>query len=365
MEPWRNCKNLLLIRADNMGDVLMSAPAITAVRTFTQGRITLLTSSKGDEVARLIPAVDEVITIDLPWVKTADTSEALQLKACIELLKEYRFDGCIIFTVYSQNPLPAAMLAYLAEIPLRLAYCRENPYGLLTNWVPDQEPYTLIRHQVQRDLDLVAAIGVCSLQQELQQEQRLRLQLPAQTAVQAAKKLKSIGFEMHNPYLILHPGVSETKREYPFDNWVACGKKLFEKFNRPLLLTGSETERAFLIELAAAIGEGVFVSAGLLSLAEFAATIGAADAVVSVNTGTVHLAAAMQTPVVVLYAETNPQHTPWMVPHVVLSYSIEAAMKSKNEVIRFVDQKIYTQHRPLPDAVQIAQAVGSLLDQPL
>ena len=45
----------------------------------------------------------------------------------------------MIFTVYSQSPLPSAMICYLADIPLRLAHCRENPYHLLTDWVPDPE----------------------------------------------------------------------------------------------------------------------------------------------------------------------------------------------------------------------------------
>jgi hypothetical protein len=68
----------------------------------------------------------------------------------VRQISEKKFDAAVIFTVYSQNPLPTVMLAYLAGIPKRLAYCRENPYQLLTDWVPDQEPYTLIKHQVRQ-----------------------------------------------------------------------------------------------------------------------------------------------------------------------------------------------------------------------
>ena len=55
--------------------------------------------------------------------------------------------------------LPAAYLTYLAGIPRRLAHCRENPYQLLTDWVPETEPAEQIRHEVRRQLDLVAAVG--------------------------------------------------------------------------------------------------------------------------------------------------------------------------------------------------------------
>jgi ADP-heptose:LPS heptosyltransferase len=62
--------------------------------------------------------------------------------------------------------------------------------------------------------------------------------------------------------------------------------------------------------------------AGKLSVAELAAVVERAPVLVSNNTAPVHLAAALQTPVVVLYALTNPQHTPWMVPHRVLAHDV-------------------------------------------
>jgi hypothetical protein len=51
------------------------------------------------------------------------------------------------------------MLCYLADIPLRLAHCRENPYQLLTDWVRDPKPEHLVRHEVHRQLDLVESVG--------------------------------------------------------------------------------------------------------------------------------------------------------------------------------------------------------------
>src|SRR5256885_14547893 len=62
--------------------------------------------------------------------------------------------------------------------------------------------------------------------------------------------------------------------------------------------------------------------AGSLDLAELAALLARSDLLVANNTGPVHLAAAVGTPVVALYALTNPQHTPWMVPSRVLSHEV-------------------------------------------
>ena len=95
----------------------------------------------------------------MPWIKAKEVVASEEMFDIVQQLKNRKFDAAVIFTVFSQNPLPSAMIAYMAGIPLRLAYCRENPYELLTNWVPDKEPYSLIQHQVERDLDLVESIG--------------------------------------------------------------------------------------------------------------------------------------------------------------------------------------------------------------
>ncbi len=155
-EAWKSCKNILCIRLDNMGDVLMSQPAIRALKERIPGRkATLLTSGAGSSIAPFIPEVDETITFDVPWVKTNETSGEQQLLALANELRSRQFDAAVIFTVYSQNPLPAAMLCYLAGIKKVLGYCRENPYQLISQWVPDKEPLDYVVHEVERQLRLV------------------------------------------------------------------------------------------------------------------------------------------------------------------------------------------------------------------
>lgn len=97
------------------------------------------------------------------------------------------------------------MLAYMANIPERIAYCRENPYELLTIWLPDKEPYSYIQHQVERDLQLVNAIGA--------RADNKRLQVKFNEAVFNAVKYKLIKENItFKRYIIIHPGVSEKKR---------------------------------------------------------------------------------------------------------------------------------------------------------
>lgn len=356
-KSWKQAKNILVIRADNMGDLLMSVPAIHALKQTFSSRITVLTSSMAAPVVPFIPEINDVIVFDLPWVKTRDVTANNKVFALVKKLKERRFDAAVIFTVFSQNAMPAAMIAYLAGIPLRLAYCRENPYNLLTDWFPDKEPYTFIRHQVERDLALVNLVGAAT------DNVHLRLNLSIEARKEADNKLISAGIDIKRPWLIFHAAVSEKKREYPAELWVEAAKKLIAEKGFQILFTGTITEKDLCERLVRETGEGSISTAGLFNLEEFIAIIEKSPIVVSVNTSTIHIAAAVNTPVVVLYAQTNPQHTPWMVSCKILEFEVDKQCRSKNQVIEFLYTEVYKTKTPTPSALDISNAVNSLLQK--
>ena len=139
---WQQAEHVLCVRLDNMGDLLMTTPAIRAVKESRPGRrVTLLAAPSGAAIARLVPEIDDVIVYEAPWMKaTAPRTDSRPEYAMAERLRQAGLDAAVIFTVYSQNPLPSALLCYLADIPLRLADCHENPYQLLTECVPYPAP---------------------------------------------------------------------------------------------------------------------------------------------------------------------------------------------------------------------------------
>lgn len=352
-------KKILCVRADNMGDVLMSAPAMRALKQTFQCHITLLTSPMGALITPYVPEADDTMICDIPWVKTnniADNGEGLEL---VQRIKKGRYDAAIIFTVYSQSALPAAMLLYLAGVPVRVAYCRENPYCLLTHWVPDKEPYTMIRHQVERDLYLVAQLGANTT------DERLAIDYQKEALLRMQQKLEQYaGVLPGSRYIVLHPAVSEAKREYPAEKWSAVATALYNDTGMPVIITGAISDSPLAEGIAINAGEGCYALAGRLSMEEWIALIADAVVVVSVNTASVHIAAAVQTPVVVLYALTNPQHTPWMVQSAILPFSVIQNMKSNNEVIRYVDESMFNEEMPLPSPDEVVATVKDLLMKP-
>ena len=161
MSGWSAARRILAVRLDALGGVLMTTPALHALRaTGPAGRsVTLLTSSAGAQTAPLLADVDDVVGYDPPWMRAGAAGPATDLDM-IERLRERDFDAAVVFTPYIQSALPAVLIGHLAGIPLRVAYCREDPRGLLTDWVREPEPELQMRHEVRRQLDLVAAVGL-------------------------------------------------------------------------------------------------------------------------------------------------------------------------------------------------------------
>ena len=355
---WTNCKHILCIRPDNMGDIIMTGPALRALKESFNCKLTLLTSRAGALIAPCMKEIDDTIISDLPWSRNEGGLSAPDCLALINKISQLHFDGAIIFTVYSQTAIPSAMLAYLANIPLRLAYSRENPYGLLTHWVPDKEPYRFIVHQVERDIALVRHIGAGVV------SDKLVLQCAEDGQTSILGKLTTAGMDPSEKWILLHPGVSEAKRSYPVHKWIALGKLLHQKFNCPLIISGARNEYSLADEITNGIGYAdVYNMAGLFSIEEFIACIKRSWLVVTVNTSTVHIAAAMQTPQVVLYATTNPQHTPWKSPASVLYFPVDDFLQSKNEVIQYAADKWNHGATGYPSAITVLRAAKTLISR--
>lgn len=313
---WNTAQNILCVRLDSLGDVLMTTPAMAAIKaTRPASKLTLMTSAAGATLAPQLAMVDDVWVYDAPWLKaTAPRQNSQPEQAVIEELRSRQFDAAIIFTVYSQNPSPTAFMAYMADIPLRLAYCRENPYQLLTDTIRDPEP-ELTRHEVQRQLDLVASVGYRTADEGLQ------MTVPKFAHKSISSLLEDLGLSPSQPWVVVHPGASAPSRRYPPELFAEVGRSLANQ-GIAVVFTGTADEGELIESIRSQMVAPSHSLVGRLTLAELSALLAAAPLLLSNNTGPVHIAAAVGTPVVDLYALTNLQHTPWQVPHRVLFHDV-------------------------------------------
>ena len=226
------------------------------------------------------------------------------------------FDAAVIFTTFSQSPLPAALLCHLAEIPLRLAHCREQVYGLLTDRVPEMEPEQGIRHEVRRQLDLVATIGVRTDDERLSLSvSQRRYQRGASPPPRARHRhAASVG----GPAPWLDGGIAAL----PAELYAEAMRRLVDEHGWQIVMTGSDGERELVQRIGRLAAVPTHDLTATLDLAQLVGLIAIAPVLITNNTGPSHIAAAVGTPVICLYALTNPQHTPWLVPSRVLSQDV-------------------------------------------
>lgn len=325
--PWRRARNVLAVRLDNLGDVVMTGPALAAIKASSPDlKLTLLASPSGAAAAAHLPMIDDVIRYEAPWMKSmgggsrgagAATGTATRDLEMIDLLWQRGFDAAVIFTVCTQSALPCALMLHLAGIPLRAAHARENPYDLLTHWVRDADtPVDGVRHEVRRQLDLAAALGFAT------PDERLVFKYSNADRSSARAKLRQqSAAHGDSRYFVVHPGATAESRRYPADRFAEAARALCESTGLTAVYVGAASEHGL---VAAAQGEpSIGVSlAGQLALGELAALVEGAEFVLCNNSGPAHIAAAQGTPVVVLYALTNPQHTPWQVASSILNHDV-------------------------------------------
>jgi lipopolysaccharide heptosyltransferase II len=353
MNPaWNPVRRILCVRLDSLGDVLMCTPAMRALRQSPPARVlTLLTSPGAAAALPFIPELDTAIAWQAPWMKSSSPGDPGADSALVARLAAQRFDAAVIFTTYSQSALPAAMLCYLAGIPLRLAHCRENPYQMLSDWIAEPEPQQLERHEVQRQLDLVAAVGCHT------GNVALSFALREHDLDHVRQRLYSAGINPYGRWILLHPGASAASRRYPARHWPEVMRQLAARTSCPLVLTGGPDEIALVDTIRAACPVPALSLAGQLSLGQLGAALRLASVVVTNNTGPAHIAAAVGTPLVDLYALTNPQHTPWQVSNRLLYHDVPCRFCQKSECPE-------GHHACLEQVAptRVADAVCSLLD---
>jgi HAD superfamily hydrolase (TIGR01662 family) len=292
---------VLVARPDSAGDVLVTGPAIRAVAAGAD-RVVMLCGPRGRAAAELLPGIDELIEWQLPWIDPApEPVDRAQVDRLTERLAAVGADEAVLFTSFHQSALPLALVLRMAGVRRIAAISDDYPGTLLD-----------VRHRVplgipepERALSLAAAAGF-PLPSTDEPVLRLRPECIAASP--------DTGAPIEPGYVVVHPGSSVDAR--------ACPPRLCEEIVQALVTDGHRvvvTGGAGEGDLCARVaGSGGVDLSGRTSLPGLAAVIAGAGCLVVGNTGPAHLAAAVGTPVVSLFAPTVPfgQWGPYRVPAV-------------------------------------------------
>lgn len=292
---------VLVVRSDSAGDVLVTGPAIRAVAAGAD-RVVMLCGPRGRPAAELLPGVDELVEVPLPWIDPVpDPIDRTWIDGLADRLAGVAADEAVVFTSFHQSALPMALVLRMAGVQRIAAFSDDYPGSLLD-----------VRHRVpigipepERALSLAAAAGFAL---PVTDEPVLRLRPEAFPAAPVHAELSEPG------YVVVHPGSSVDARACPPAVCESIVEALAAAGHR-VVVTGGRGEGALSARVAGRHGVDL---GGQTSLTGLAAVIARADCLVVGNTGPAHLAAAVGTPVVSLFAPTVPfgQWGPYRVPAV-------------------------------------------------
>lgn len=283
-----------LVRLPNfLGDVLFCTPSLKALRRERPGlSLTALVKPGVQGVVKAMPFFEKVLVLrGTGPVETLAEARALRREA---------FDGVLVFP----KGFREALLPALARIPLRVGLATDGRSRFLTHPVPFGRAEWHLHH-VEQFARVLGPLGV-GLQGE-----GLFFPVSAEDRRRAQDLLRSHG--VFRPYVVLHPGASKPARAWKEEGFAAAAQGLRAR-GAAVILTGSPQEGGLCRRIAAAVPGTVDLS-GRTPVPVLAALLEGAALFLGNDSGPMHLAAAVDTPIVAVFGPGSPSKTrPWTAP---------------------------------------------------
>lgn len=291
-------RRVLVARLDSVGDVLLAGPAVRAVAAGAE--VWMLCGPQGAPAARLLPGVHRVLEWACPWI--VDPSPPLTdaaLAGLREMVRECAPDEAVILTSFHQSPLPLALLLRTAGVPRITGASVDYPGSLLDVRLRPGEDLDEDQPEAERAIAIAAAAGH---RLPAGDDGRLRVLPPPDVTDLVGR----------GRYVVVHPGAAVPARAWPAESHARTVRALRERGLR-VFVTGGAAEAPL---TAAVAGDDAIDLGGRLDLPALAGVLAGAGVLIAGNTGPAHLAAAVGTPVVSLFAPVVPavRWAPYRVP---------------------------------------------------
>ncbi len=284
--------NILIVKLSAIGDVVHALPVAYALKQcFPAARITWVVEKPAYDLLTNNPCIDEVIVFDKPRLKKLAGFRDYA-PAFVRLLRSHRFDLALDL----QALFKSGAIAFLSGAPERYVYCNTRELSdLLSKKVcgPNRAG-----HVVERYLDVVRAVG-CDVKEAV-----FPIHITAEEAAAATMAAEQAGIDLAHPYVILSPGANWPNKRWPPASFAALADRLRHDGFSPVL-SGGPGDAALAAAITAAAAVPPVDLTGKTSLKQLTHIIKNARALVGGDTGPMHLAAALATPVVALHGPTD------------------------------------------------------------
>ncbi len=276
-------KNLLIVRTDRIGDVILSLPLAGIIKKYyPQCKVTFLVKDYTKELVENHPYIDNVLILEEK--KIPGSKGKVLLKENIELIKKYNFDSSII--VYPT--FSVSLIIFLSEIKKRIG-TGYRWYSILFNEKIYEHRKYAEKHELEFNVNLLRKFNIS---EEISQA-NVKFDIPVkpESNKKVKKELNENNIDVQKPIIIFHPGSLGSSVDLPIEKFKELILLVSEKTDFQIILTGSSNERELCDRLV--INERIKNFAGKFSLSEMISLINFSEIFVSNSTGPIHIAAAL------------------------------------------------------------------------
>jgi ADP-heptose:LPS heptosyltransferase len=278
--------NILVFRNDRFGEFLLNIPALRALKGSNPGcRLTLVVDPYVAALARRIEGVDEVIG------RKNCRHGLREIFKFSKGLKAKKFDLCVALNPSKESHI----IGFLAGIPVRLGYGRK--WGFLLNIKAKDRKALEEKHEVQYNLDLVRLAGAAT--------QDLGLSLSVDNDI-IISYIKDLGLSNFQDFVAVHPWTSDPVKQWQPERFRSLAGKLISELRLKVVIVGGKEEEARSRDLFSGFGENLIDLSGKTDLVQLAAVLKSCRLLISGDSGPVHLACCVNTPVLALFRNDLP-----------------------------------------------------------
>lgn len=294
-------ERILLIKLSALGDVIHTLPFLEALRAaYPQGHITWLVEEAAAPLLQDHPALDEVwVSRRQSWLHAGKNglsrSQAVrEFLALVRQLRKPAFD----LVIDLQGLLKSAMWVALSRSPRKIGYnkTREFSYLALNERLP---PFNPEAHAVRRYLDIAHYLGAPPA------APHFRLSFTDEIGDWQTP----LWTELSGPLIVIHPGTRWPTKAWPEKKFAQLADRLIIEFQARVVFTGSRSDRQLIARIKDNMRHQALDLSGRTNLKELARLLQKANLAITTDTGPMHLAAALQKPVVALFGPTAPWRT--------------------------------------------------------
>jgi len=290
----------VVVRGTNwVGDSIMTIPALRALRRILpDASITLAVRPGAKGIFSEVDFIDDVLVYD--------RRNAFSVFGQIREWKKREFDLAVLF----QNAFEAALIPFLAGVPVRLGYATESRQAMLTHPLPLPD-WRSTKHEVFYYLYLITALEQMLFRTSTvcEGDPDVSLSISESRKSEASELLRSHGVSEEKSVVAICPGsINSRAKRWPAEAYAALADRLIED-RRNVVLIGSKDEIDVTNEVAQRMRHRPVVLTGKTTLDQITAVLGLVDLVVTNDTGPAHIAAALGCPTIVIFGPTNPLTT--------------------------------------------------------